>query len=662
MCGLAGIFHVRAPKPVDPARLKAMCDVIAHRGPDGSGIWTAPGIGLGHRRLAIVDLNGGAQPMLSEDGRAALIFNGMIYNFEDVRDELQWRGHQFRTRSDTEVILAAWREWGVGCVTRFQGMFAFALYDAAADALFLARDRLGVKPLFYAELPDGALVFASELKGLLAHPLLRRAPNPQAVEDYLAFGYVPDDSSIVAGVSKLPAGHSMLVRRGQPLPQPTAWWDVDFTGPVSGSSSMLAEQLVGHMRAAVTSRMIADVPLGAFLSGGVDSSAVVALMAEASRSAVETCSIGFDEPELDESRYAAQVATRFATNHRSRVVAVEDFGLIDILADAFDEPFADASALAAYRVSELAREKVTVALTGDGADEAFAGYRRYRLFAGEERARGFFPGAARRWIGALGDAYPKLDWAPRFLRAKTTLQAIGQPSGLAYAAAVGVTPIALRHRLYRDGFRTLLQGHEAEARYAAAMRNAPADDALSRAQYADLKIWLPGDILTKVDRTSMAVGLEAREPFLDHRLIEFAAKLPPRMRLRRGQGKWLMKKALERYLPPEVLHRRKMGFVTPISAWFRGPLADRAAAVSHGSALAELGWFDETAVARIAAEHRSGRAEHGRLLWQLMMLEKSLQRLFGIGASPQSESGYTASTKYRPSAGALKPSAARSRA
>ncbi|HEY0446267.1 MAG TPA: XrtA/PEP-CTERM system amidotransferase [Allosphingosinicella sp.] len=658
MCGIAGIFHPQMPKPVDPARVRAMADVLAHRGPDGSGVWTGPGVGLGHRRLSIIDLGGGAQPMLTPDGRAAISFNGEIYNFQEVRAELSWRGHQFRTHSDTEVILAAWREWGAACLSRLHGMFAFALYDAEADALFLARDRLGVKPLHYAELSDGALIFASELKGLLAHPMLRRAPSPQAVEDYLAFGYVPDDSSIVAGVRKLPAGHYLLVQRGRPVPQPVEWWDVDFGNPVQDSAADLEEQLVGHLRDAVRSRMIADVPLGAFLSGGVDSSAVVALMAEASRTAVETCSIGFDEADLDESRYAALVAGRFATNHRSRTVAADDFDLIDTLVDAFDEPFADASALATYRVSELAREKVTVALSGDGADEIFAGYRRYRLFMAEERARGLFPGAARRWLGALGDHYPKLDWAPQFLRAKTTLQALGQPSEMAYAGAVGVTPPALRARLYRDGFRRALQGHEAEERYARVMRNAPAEDPLSRAQYADLKIWLPGDILTKVDRTSMAVSLEAREPLLDHRLVEFAARLPARMRLRGGSGKWLMKKALGRYLPPEILHRRKMGFVTPISAWFRGPLADKAAAIAHGSALAETGWFDEAVIARLAAEHRSGRAEHGRLLWQLLMLEKSLQRLFGIGASPS----YSASTKYSPSGGALKPRAARSRA
>ncbi|HEX8238408.1 MAG TPA: XrtA/PEP-CTERM system amidotransferase [Allosphingosinicella sp.] len=632
MCGIAGLFHVSSPKPVDPKRVRTMADTLAHRGPDGSGVWTAPGVGLGHRRLSIIDLATGDQPMLSADGRLALSYNGEIYNFREVRAELEGFGHRFRTESDTEVILAAWRQWGPDCLARFNGMFAFALYDQDQDCLFLARDRLGVKPLYWTTLSDDSLVFASELKGLLAHPLLRRSPSRSALDDYLALGYVPDDNCMVEGVRKLAAGHYLLVRRGRLVPKPVQYWDVDFSNPSRASAKALEEEMVERLQAAVRSRMVADVPLGAFLSGGVDSSAVVALMAEASRSAVETCSIGFGEAGHDESRWAALVAERFATSHRSRIVEAGDFGLIDTLADAFDEPFADASALATYRVSELARETVKVALSGDGADEAFAGYRRYRMFAAEERVRGLLPGPARGVLGAVGNLYPKLDWAPRFLRAKTTLQAIGQDGGEAYAAAVGVTSQPIRSSLYTAIHKRLLDSHRAETRYVKAMAEAPAGDSLSRAQYADLKIWLPGDILTKVDRTSMAVSLEAREPLLDHRLVEFAARVPAGMRLRGGSGKWLMKRALGRYLPDEVLHRTKMGFVTPVSAWFRGPLAGEAAAVAHSPALAELGWFRPEVIARLAAAHRSGREEHGRLLWQLLMLDKSLQRLFGFGS------------------------------
>jgi asparagine synthase (glutamine-hydrolysing) len=642
MCGIAGLFHTDVPKPVEPARIRAMTDVLAHRGPDGSGVWTAPGVGLGHRRLSIIDPEGGAQPMLTPDRRLALSFNGEIYNFRDVRAELEAKGHAFLTSSDTEMILAAWRQWGPDCLSRFNGMFALALYDADRDALFLARDRLGVKPLFYSLLSDGALIFASELKGLLVHPRLRREVNPQAIEDYLAYGYVPDDASIVAGVRKLGAGQHLLVQRGGAVAEPVCWWDVDFSNPSSRPLKSLEEEMVERLREAVRSRMVADVPLGAFLSGGVDSSAVVAFMAEASRGAVRTCSIGFDRADHDETRYAAAVAERFATSHRSRVVASDDFSLIDRLADAFDEPFADASAIGTYRVSELAVEQVKVALSGDGADEIFAGYRRHAFFAAEERARRLLPGPVRNGLGALGSVYPKLDWAPRVLRARTTLMALGRAEEAAYADAVAATSWPVRSSLYAPHFTRALNGHRAETRYMEAMRGAPARDGLSRAQYADLKIWLPGDILTKVDRASMAVSLEAREPLLDHRLVEFAASLPVSARLRGGTGKWLMKRALESRLPRDILYRPKMGFVTPVSAWFRGPLRAEALAIAHSPAFAELGWFDAAAISGLAEAHVAGRAEHGRLLWQLTMLEKSLQRIFALGVT---SSGYRASAK-----------------
>ncbi|HVI98536.1 MAG TPA: XrtA/PEP-CTERM system amidotransferase [Sphingomonas sp.] len=630
MCGIAGLFYPATPKPVDPQRIAAMTDVLAHRGPDGSGVWTAPGVGFGHRRLSIIDLGGGAQPMQSFDERITVTYNGEIYNFREVRLELEARGAHFVTESDTEVLLHGWRIWGPGILERLNGMFAFALHDAERQSLFLARDRLGVKPLHYVELADGALAFASELKGLLAHPLLRRNPDIRAVEDFMALGYVPDDACLVAGVKKLAAGHCLLVERGKPVPKPVEWWDLDFSNRARGSARALEDELVQRMRAAVRSRMVADVPLGAFLSGGVDSSAVVALMAEASKRAVKTCTIGFDETDHDERRYASEVAARFATDHRERVVAADDFALIDRLVAAFDEPFADASALATYRVCELARESVTVALSGDGADEALAGYRRYRFQHAEERVRGLLPADLRANVfGRLGGWYPKLDWAPRPLRFKSTLLALADDGDEAYARSVGVTTPALRALLFTDEARRALGDHRAEARYVAAMRDAPARDPLDRAQYADIKLWLPGDILTKTDRTSMAVSLEAREPLLDHRLLEFAATLPVSMRLRRGQGKWLMKRAMERYLPQNVLYRPKMGFVTPISAWFRGPLADEAKGLAVSRTLAATGWFDMRAIERLAADHRAGKAEHGRTLWQLMMLERSLGRVFG---------------------------------
>jgi len=630
MCGIAGLYYPALPKPVDPARVAAMTDALAHRGPDGSGVWTAPGVGLGHRRLSIIDLAGGAQPMASADESLVIVYNGEIYNFRAVRTELEALGARFVTASDTEVLLHGWRAWGPAMLTRLNGMFALALYDARAQSLFLARDRLGVKPLHYAELPDGALAFASELKGLLAHPGLRRTVDPAAIEDFLAFGYVPDSASLVAGVNKLAAGHFLLVERGKPVPAPVQWWDVDFSARTRGRVADVEAELIELMRDSVRLRLVSDVPLGAFLSGGVDSSAVVALMAETSRHAVKTCTIGFDEAAYDERGYADTVARRFATDHRERVVRADDFALIDTLVAAFDEPFADASALATYQVAALAREQVTVALSGDGADEAFAGYRRYRFQAVEERARSVLPQALRAPLfGTLGRLYPKADWAPRPFRAKATLLALADDGAEAYARSVGVTPREWRHRLFSAAGRQALAGHRAEHRYVATMRAAPAREALDRAQYADLKLWLPGDILTKIDRTSMAVSLEAREPLLDYRLVEFAARLPVAMRLRGGEGKWIMKRAMERYLPRDILYRPKMGFVTPISAWFRGALADEAATLARSPVLGGTGWFDMQAIARIAADHRAGRTDHGRTLWQIVMLERSLKRLFG---------------------------------
>ncbi|MEP3227467.1 MAG: XrtA/PEP-CTERM system amidotransferase [Parasphingorhabdus sp.] len=631
MCGIAGIFHLETAKPVDPARLRKMTDSLIHRGPDGSGIWTAPGVGLGHRRLSIIDLEGGAQPMLTADEAQVISYNGEIYNFQQVRSELEALGHQFVTTGDTEVILYAWRQWGVDCLQRLNGMFAFALFDQRTKQMFIARDRLGVKPLFYAPVSDGSILFGSELKALLANPLLRREPEMRAVDDYLAFGYVPDHRSLLRGVKKLPAGQYLLLEQGKPEPSPISYWDLDFSRRSKASAAELEEELVALMKDAVGSRMISDVPLGAFLSGGVDSSAVVALMSEHSRQPVKTCSIGFDQSALDETGYAELVAQRFKTEHRTRTVAADDFNLIDRLADHFDEPFADGSALPTYRVAELARENVTVALSGDGADEALAGYRRHVFHHAEERVRGLLPQAIRGpMLGWLGKVYPKADWAPRPLRAKSTLLSIARSGPEGYAEAVGVTTPGQRQHIYTDQMITQLDGYLGESQMIALMEQAPARNGLDQAQYADMKMWLPGDILTKVDRTSMAVSLEAREPLLDYKLMEFAARLPTNLRVRRGTGKYLLKKSMERYLPHDILYRPKMGFVTPIAQWFRGPLADEARAISGAGALARMGWFDQKALSKVADDHISGRADNSRLLWQLLMLDKSLQRLFDL--------------------------------
>ncbi len=628
MCGIAGIFHYETVKPVDPKRVERMTDALAHRGPDGSGVWTAPGIGLGHRRLSIIDLAGSSQPMPSADGKAMIAFNGEIYNYRRLRRELEQGGAEFRTGGDTETILAAWQKWGPRCLEKLDGMFAFALYDLEKRQLFLARDRLGVKPLYMARLPGGALAFASELKGLLANPLLRREIDPLAIEDYMTWGYVPDHRAILKNVEKLPAGHFLLLEHGREPGKPVQWWDVSFAHRSKGREEDLSAELLHLMREGVTSRMEADVPLGAFLSGGVDSSSVVALMSEASANPVTSCSIGFDVASVDETDHARKVAQLFGTDHHEQIVSADQFDEIDRIAGIFDEPFADASALPTLRVCELAREHVTVALSGDGADEAFAGYRRQIFHAREEQARAVLPRFLREPVfGSLGRIWPKADWAPRPLRAKATFLSLAQQGEAGYARALSILAPEQRQALFGDALLRERGDYRAEQPFEKLMQNAPARSGLDRAQYADLKFWLPGDILTKTDRTSMAVGLEAREPLLDHRLIEFAGRLPHRQRIRGTTGKWLIKQTMERYLPNDILYRQKQGFVTPLSQWFRGPLAGEARAAASSEYLTGSGWFDRKALSRLADDHIAGRSDNGRVLWQLVMLERSLRKL-----------------------------------
>lgn len=628
MCGIAGIFHYQTVKPVDPKRIARMTDALTHRGPDGSGVWTEAGVGLGHRRLSIIDLEGSPQPMQSADGRAVIVFNGEIYNYRSLRRELEMCGTKFRTDGDTETILAAWQKWGPDCLSRLDGMFAFALYDCDKRQLFLARDRLGVKPLYMARIEGGAIAFASELKGLLAHPLMRREIDPLAIEDYMTWGYVPDSRAIVKGVEKLQAGHFLLLEHGREPGPPRQYWDIDFADREQGRADDHSAHLLHLMREGVASRMVADVPLGAFLSGGVDSSSVVALMSDASRQPVTSCSIGFDVESADETTHARKVARLFGTDHHERIVSVDQFGEIDRIAGIFDEPFADASALPMLSVCELARQHVTVALSGDGADESFAGYRRQMFQMREEQARAVLPRFLREPVfGALGKVWPKADWAPQVLRAKTTLLALAENGETGYARALSILAPEQRSKLYGETLLRERADYRAEHAFETLMRNAPARSGLDRAQYADLKFWLPGDILTKTDRTSMAVGLEVREPLLDHRLIEFAARLPMRERIRGTTGKWLMKRTMERYLPEDILYRTKQGFVTPLTEWFRGPLVDQARAIANSELLTGNGWFDRKALSRLADNHIEGRSDNSRVLWQLMMLERSLRHI-----------------------------------
>ena len=628
MCGIAGLWSAERGADVDRTLLERMIGSLAHRGPDGDGIHIEPGVGLAHRRLSIIDLAGGAQPLGNEDHTVLVTFNGEIYNFQGLAQELQARGHRFRTHSDTEVIVHAWEEWGERCVERFAGMFVFALWDRNRQTLFIARDRLGKKPLYYAWLPDGGLAFASELKALLVHPRIARDIDPLAIEEYFGLGYVPDPRSILKSVRKLPAAHTLTVTRGGARPQPREYWDLPRFATATPSVEAACEELITHLRAAVQARLISEVPLGAFLSGGVDSSAVVAMMAQGSAEPVNTCSISFRDPQFDEARYAQLVADRYHTNHHVEVVESDDFGLIDTLANVYDEPFADSSAIPTYRVCQLARRRVTVALSGDAGDETFAGYRRYRWHMHEERIRSVVPQAVRGPLfGTLGAIYPKVDWAPKIFRAKSTLQSLALDSIGAYFNTVSVVPDYLRSRLLSPELRRELQGYTAVQVLRGFADRARDFDALSLVQYVDFKTYLCGDILTKVDRASMAHSLEVRVPMLDHRFLEWAVTLPPGLKLNGQSGKYILKKALEPHVPEDVLYRPKMGFAVPLASWFRGPLRNRVRELIDGGELAATGYFDPAMVRRLVEEHQSGAREHSAAIWALLMFDAFLRNV-----------------------------------
>ena len=633
MCGIVGIFDTRERRPIDEAVLQRMNQTQFHRGPDDGGVHTEPGVGLAHRRLSIIDLSGGHQPLFNEDGSVAVVYNGEIYNFHELSEELLAAGHRFRTRCDTEVLVHAWEEWGPACVQRFRGMFAFAIWDRRQSTLFLARDRLGIKPLYYSLLGDGQLLFGSELKSLLAHDGWPRKLDPRSIEDYFGFGYVPEPRTIFIDVFKLEPGHTLTVRRGDVGVQSRQYWDVDFTPNGISDEDEAAGELIERLREAVKIRLISEVPLGAFLSGGVDSSAVVALMAGLGGEPVNTCSIAFGDPAFDESRYAEQVARQYRTNHQVGVVSPDDFSLLDKLAGLYDEPYADSSAMPTYRVCELARKQVTVALSGDGGDENLAGYRRYRWHLYEQRLRSLFPLAVRRPLfGALGRYYPKADWAPKVFRAKTTFEALARTDIEGYFHSVSILGDPLRGKLFSADFRRELQEYSAVEVFHRHAVNAP-DHPLSKIQYLDLKTYLVGDILTKVDRASMAHGLEVRVPILDHQFVEWLAGLPPEFKLRGRQGKHLFKKSLESRLPDEILYRSKMGFAVPLASWFRGPLRERVKQALLGPRLLDSGVFDRRFIQQIVDQHQSGRRDFSTPIWTLLMFEAFQRNLQGESAS-----------------------------
>lgn len=627
MCGISGLFDTQGQRDFDRALAQRINDIQAHRGPDEADLHVEPGLVLGHRRLSVIDLATGQQPLFNEDGSVGIVFNGEIYNFQSLAAELKALGHVFRTHSDTEVIVHAWEAWGPECVHRLRGMFAFAIWDRPKQTLFMARDRMGVKPLHYALLGDGTLVFGSELKVVTAHPAFDRRIDPRAVEDYFALGYVPDPRCIYAGAHKLPAGHTLTWRRGQGgLPQSQSYWDVQFTLDRQISSADAQDELRERVKESVRLRMIADVPLGAFLSGGVDSSAVVAAMAGWSPTPVRTCAIGFEDPQFNESAFAQMVADRYQTDHRLEIVGTDDFGLIDTLAHLYDEPYADSSALPTYRVCQMARKHVTVALSGDGGDESLGGYRRYRMHLAEEQARSVVPlGVRRALFGPLGRMYPKLDWAPRVFRAKTTFQALAMDAAEAYHHSMSRLRADERRLLLSDGLQRQLGGYQSVDLFREQALKAHTDDPLALIQYLDYKTWLVGDINTKVDRASMAHSLEVREPLMDHELIEWLATLPSAHKIQGGEGKYVFKKAFEPLLPHDVLYRPKMGFSVPLAKWLRGPLAQRMSDSVLSARMLDSGFFREPVLRNMVSQHKAGQRDHSDVLWSLIMFDAFLR-------------------------------------
>lgn len=607
MCGIIGVVSRSESEVPSQAIGEAMNAAIVHRGPDDGGLHREPRAMLGMRRLAIIDLAGGHQPMYSDDRRLVLVFNGEVYNFRRLRRELEALGQRFRTDSDSEVILAAYLAWGRDAVPRLEGMFAFAIWDGREGRLLLARDRLGKKPLFVRE-HAGQLGFASELKSLLALPDFAREVDTGALPAYFAFGYVPTPHSIFRGVRKLPPGHfAEFDARGY---REQRYWQPTFTPGFTGSEAEATEQLAGLLDAAVADRLVADVPFGAFLSGGLDSSVVVALMARQMTQPVKTFSIGFREKRYSELSDARRVADHLGTEHHELVVEPDATALVERLVWHLDEPFADASALPTYLVSELASRHVKMVLSGDGGDEAFAGYERYLKLLSLERL-GVLRAPAASALRVAGQLLPG--------RAGFRLRRIGERLGL---------PLADRYlsgvALSRPAQTEALIGAAGREGYAALRGLFRADDrrpVLDRIIDVDLHSYLPDDILVKLDRMSMAASIEGRAPLLDHRVVEFALRLPVAMRVRDGRGKHLLREVARRWLPADVLDKPKQGFGIPLDEWFRGPLGGMAADLMASRAFRERGWVRPGAAEDLLRRHRGGSENHAESLWQVLCLE-----------------------------------------
>ena len=614
MCGIAGIAHADG-SATDVATIRRMCNTIVHRGPDDEGFFVTDGVGLGMRRLSVIDVAGGHQPQFNEDGSVSIVFNGEIYNFQELYRELQQRGHRFSTHSDTEAIVHLYEEMGSDCVQKLRGMFTFALFDQKKQRLLIARDRLGKKPLHYAY-ANGRLLFASEMKAILAVAPELADLNSQALLQYVYFGYIPDPLTAFTSIKKLPPGHLLEFERGEVRIR--RYWDLPRYGthPPIGEEELL-EELESRLAEAVRMRLIADVPLGALLSGGVDSSTVVALMARASSAPVRTFSIGFRHDGFDESRYARMVAERFGTEHHELILEPKVVDTVEELSRSLEEPFGDSSMLPTYYVSCMARQHVTVALSGDGGDELFAGYDRYRV----QQERQIFEQVPASWRRFYRErVHPHL---PRNMRGRKLTYNASLPWQERYTDILAFVPGFERDMpLLSADFRTVLRQHDPQQVMLDYFAAAPAADPIDQMLYVDTKTYLAGDILTKVDRMSMATSLEVRVPLLDHVFVEWVTGLPTKWKMSKGQQKYILRRLAERVgVPAQVLDRRKQGFAVPLIDWMKHELKDLILTVLLEPRTEQRGYFDGRGVRHLLDEHFQGRRDQSARIWRLLMLE-----------------------------------------
>jgi len=618
MCGIAGFVEARdsaSPFGLEESRMLVhrMCDVIRHRGPDDEGVWVAEGVALGMRRLSIIDLSTGHQPIHNEDGTIWIVFNGEIYNYRALRSELEAAGHRFYTSTDTETIVHAYEQWGAGAIGRLRGMFGLAIWNAADRSLLIARDRIGIKPMHYAAIGD-RLYFGSELKSLLEAPDLPRELDVDSLDHYLSFLYTPRDRSIFAHVRKLPPGHLLTWRDGRVTVE--QYWQLPDQETYGGTEADAVRDLRAVLVDAVRSHMISDVPLGAFLSGGVDSSTVVGLMAEASGARVKTFSIGFDVPEFDELEHARTVAAHFGTDHHEFVVKPDAVSILDRLIWHFDEPFADASAIPTWYVSELARRHVTVVLSGDGGDELFGGYDRYLPHPRVVAFDRYSPRALRR-VAAI--AASRL---PHGARGKNFLRHVSRDDQGRYLDAIRFFSADEKPDLLCGDVRRALAPEDPETRLARHFERFAALPWPSQMMRFDAETYLPEDVLTKVDRMSMAHSIESRVPLLDNDVIAFASALPAAMKIKNARRKHILKEVAATLLPADILNRRKQGFGVPLGSWFRGNLRELFADTLLSPAALQRGYFQPAFVRRVVDEHLSGRRDHTLRLWQLVVFER----------------------------------------